>query len=73
MRAFSLGTLPLVLVAGALSGIAGYAFGVHSVQRPGSTPERTAAAVPSPPVHVADPEVLTAAPSWTRWPQLTDF
>ena len=77
MRALSKSTFVLVtvpaLMAAALSGLAGYAYGVHSAQPRNAVPERTVAAAPPQQPPAAGSGVLELAPSWTRWPQLTDF
>jgi hypothetical protein len=73
MRPFAKGTLPLVLLAGILSAVAGYGYGVHSAQHASAFPERRIAIDPAAYPHAADLDVLAAAPSWVRWPQLTDF
>jgi len=63
----------IVLLATCLvSGIAGYAYGVQSAPAMGDAPSKVSAAAPAMP-SVADADVLTAPPSWQRWPQATDF
>jgi hypothetical protein len=64
-------TLPLLLIASAMSAIAGYAFGLHSVRRDSIRSERAIVAVPA--AEGATSDVLVPPPSWTRWPRLTDF
>jgi hypothetical protein len=71
MGALLKATLPVVLIAGALSGLAGYAYGVHSWHRRTGTPVQSAA--PAPSQRFAGDDILVPPPSWTRWPSLTDF
>jgi len=71
MRAFFRTTLPLLLVAGALAGITGYAYGVHSARPAVSASERMRTSANS--IHPHDDSVLKPPPSWRHWPSLTDF
>lgn len=72
MTTFLKSTLPLVLVASALSGVAGYAYGIHFSQRSVDGPARQATATSAAVVAGGD-DVLSHPQSWRRWPQLTDF